>query len=255
MHSNLGDNDFPQFRESDFRNLVHSISDIKRVRSCKDALTGDLVLRFDIDYSIFSIGPILKILSEFRGLSASFYLLVDSNQYNIFSKLSRSFLEKIAEHGHEIGLHFNPTVGEQRQDILQADFDRQMELLEMSLGWRATSYSVHNPSSNGFFSAAGDVINLYGEKYFSKDRYVSDSSHRDPTRILAIVEQHDDAICQLLLHPENFLGLHLTYAENVYEHFNATYRQFLSDFKVNTVLANELSGTKSIRDFVDLTDH
>ena len=255
MLANLKDADPPKFRELDFRDLIQSISASKRIRSCKEALAGDLLLRFDVDYSIFAVTPILRNLSEFKDLSASFYLLVDSNQYNIFSRFSRIALEKIAENGHEIGLHFNPTVGERRQEILQTDFDRQMDLLEISLGWRATSYSTHNPSTNGFFTAAGEVRNLYGERYFSPDRYVSDSSHTDPKRILKIIDLHDDAICQLLLHPENFLGLNASYINNLSIHFETMYQEFISDFNINKKMMIELDKYSFLKDLLmDGTD-
>jgi hypothetical protein len=191
-------------------------------------------------------------LSEFKGLSASFYILVDSSQYNVFNKTSRAIIDDIVDRGFEVGLHFNPPPAQLVKQSMQFEFNHQKEILTRAIDREIYSYSTHFPSVFGFFQSDGAERNLYSEPYFGLGRYISDSSHADPRRILEAMVGNEDSVFQLLLHPENYFGSKLTYASNLYEHFGLLYNQLLLDFGVNAVMQKELGETSSLRDLLNV---
>ena len=67
------------------------------------------VLRHDIDFSLKYALKVAEIEAA-RGFSAYYFILLTTNFYNAFSSQGRKILLRIKELGHELGVHFDPTV-------------------------------------------------------------------------------------------------------------------------------------------------
>ncbi len=65
-----------------------------------------VILRHDIDYDISKALRFAEVEKE-MGVASTFFVLVTSDFYNIFSKKNSDMLKNILELGHEIGLHFD----------------------------------------------------------------------------------------------------------------------------------------------------
>ena len=139
------------------------------------------ILRHDIDNDI---GKALQLaeLERDEGVSSTYFVLVTSDFYNVFSAESGKLLRKIADCGHEIGLHFDEvrypeivTPEDARTHILE-----EAGLLGLAAGTTVKTVSMHRPSK---MMLAADLsipglINSYGQEYFKGFKYVSDSRRR-----------------------------------------------------------------------------
>ena len=138
-----------------------------------------VILRHDIDYDI---GKTVKLatLEKTMGVSSTFFVLLTSDFYNVFSKESYKDLEKIAEDGHNIGLHFDElrypeAVG--NPEIIKQLILKESEILERVVGKKIDVVSMHRPSQ-GMLEADLDIpgmINSYSRTFFKEFKYLSDS--------------------------------------------------------------------------------
>lgn len=65
-----------------------------------------VIFRHDIDNSLERALKIAKLENE-NNIKSTFFVLLSTDFYNIFSKESNSILKEIISLGHEVGLHFD----------------------------------------------------------------------------------------------------------------------------------------------------
>ena len=65
-----------------------------------------LVLRHDVDMCLERAVAMATVEAEL-GVSASYFLLVNTEMYNVGSRHARNLVGEILRHGHKIGLHFD----------------------------------------------------------------------------------------------------------------------------------------------------
>lgn len=94
-----------------------------------------VILRHDIDYDIKKSLEMACIEAE-AGVTSTYFVLLTSDFYNIFSKKNTEMLQKILSFGHDIGLHFDEVrypdcinVEEIKEKIIY-----EVEILEKILG-------------------------------------------------------------------------------------------------------------------------
>lgn len=163
-----------------------------------------VILRHDID---MDIGKAVKVgeLEAQMGVSSTYFVLVTSNFYNVFSRRSQDMLRRLLDLGHAVGLHFD----EAKYDCGPADLVLAMEqettLLEHCLGCAVTSVSMHRPSAAtldaDYRIREGKVINSYGSEFFRHHKYVSDSRRNWREDVLAIVSGGAHSRLHILTHP------------------------------------------------------
>ena len=186
---------------TDLKNNTHRIfSDY--TAPCSD---NTVILRHDIDYDIKMAVDIAEINREL-GVAATFFIMTDSQFYNIVSNGMGGLLEKISDSGQKIGLHYCCHRGTFDID----DAERKFMLLKSIIPQAERIIAWHNPDGslselnekaeeNGFISA-------YSENYFSPESYVSDSNLRNsPAEICGFVQENTSRIVQLLIHPFNWI--------------------------------------------------
>jgi hypothetical protein len=112
------------------------------------------------------------------GISATYYLLVSTQMYNIASVSSRRQAHAIARGGHRIGLHFDATQYCGSRDELEGHARFECETLERLVGVPVSSISFHRPTRDlvGMTGQFAGRRHTYEPCFFHQVGYISDSS-------------------------------------------------------------------------------
>lgn len=141
-----------------------------------------VILRHDIDNSLEK-AAVLAELEHKIGIQSTYFVLLVSDFYNVFSKQSAEFLNRVISCGHEIGLHFDEVRYPElsgNSDAIREKIIQECRLLEAAVGRKITTVSMHRPSKailEADLEIPG-IINSYGSVYFKGFKYLSDSRRR-----------------------------------------------------------------------------
>jgi hypothetical protein len=118
--------------------------------------SGDLFLRHDVDLSLAAAVEMAELEANL-GVSTTYLLMTESVFYNLSSPDGVAALARLRELGHAVGLHaVYPNV----------KLDSRFEPV---VSW-------HNPRPEYMSDEIDGAVNAYGTRYFSPDRYRSDSN-------------------------------------------------------------------------------
>lgn len=162
-----------------------------------------LILRHDIDMSIEAAVAMAERENSI-GVASTYFVLLRTEFYNIFSRRSTNQLQCILSLGHKIGLHFDASPGSESKSELINSVIHECEVLASHLGNAIRVFSLHRPISgmiqNGF--KVKGRINTYDPRFFDDIGYCSDSRgdwyHGHPLEHPAIM---NGTALQLLTHP------------------------------------------------------
>ncbi len=143
------------------------------------AQKNTVIIRHDIDFDLAHALAVAK-MEHARGVAATYFIMLRSEMYNVFSTLGSQHIRDIQALGHTIGLHFDasayPDAG---ADELREAVHREMQTLENWFGWPMKSMSFHRPRPQHLEDGAGALTAPYLHSYqtcFMKDRtYFSDA--------------------------------------------------------------------------------
>ena len=111
---------------------------------------------------------------------------------------------KILQCGHEIGLHFDETAyGSLNEKSCVEKILREKDMLSELLGTEITTVSMHRPSQRVLESdwQIPGMINSYGEMFFQKFKYLSDSRRHWREPVLELIESEKYEKLHILTHP------------------------------------------------------
>lgn len=162
-----------------------------------------VILRHDIDNSIEKALEVAKIESN-NDVNSTFFVLLSTEFYNIFSLKSYELLKEIINCGHTIGLHFD----EKRYVInnkeeLEHYVEYEKNVIENALGTNVDVVSMHRPSK---WILENDIrfknaINSYSENFLQEFKYLSDSRMYWRENVLRIIENEEYNKLHILTHP------------------------------------------------------
>lgn len=140
------------------------------------------------------------------GVTSTYFVLLTSDFYNVFSKKSSDGLKLIVAHGHSIGLHFDEVCYPEisgNVEAIKEKIKEEAEVLSRAVGSRVDIVSMHRPSS---FVLEADIkipgmINSYGQKFFKEFKYLSDSRRRWREPVEEIIESEKYERIHILTHP------------------------------------------------------
>lgn len=140
------------------------------------------------------------------GVKSTYFVLLTSDFYNVFSKKSRDGIKQIQEKGHTIGLHFDEVCYPDilgNAEAVKRKIIEEAELLSSVVGDKVDIVSMHRPSQ---FVLEADMeipgmINSYGQIYFQKFKYLSDSRRRWREPVDDIIESGRYESLHILTHP------------------------------------------------------
>ncbi len=163
-----------------------------------------LLLRHDVDMCLRRAVRLAEVEAEL-GVSASYFILVNTEMYNIGSNAGRQSLRRLLDLGHEVGLHFDAAhVRENDLDTLTREVDRESSILEMQMGHPVRVVTFHRPARwlIGHAASLSGRIHGYQPRYFEHMGYCSDSAgafrYHAPLDHPAVQEGR---ALQLLTHP------------------------------------------------------
>lgn len=153
---------------------------IRNYHSCADA-PRCVILRHDVD-TCLSQAVRLAELEAGEGVRSTWFVLLRTDFYNVFSKSGLEALRHIQALGHEIGLHFDeasyvPPLG---PDGVIQNVIKECGLLSALLETSVSTVSMHRPSKSTLEAdyAIPGIVNSYGKTFFHDFKYLSDSRRR-----------------------------------------------------------------------------
>ena len=102
----------------------------KRLNYLKIGMEKKFLIRHDIDFDI-KLAHDMALIENELGIVSTFFFLTSCHSYNVLSKESRLLIMKINEMGHEIGLHFDPTL---YKENLQTHVESEAKILSLASG-------------------------------------------------------------------------------------------------------------------------
>jgi peptidoglycan/xylan/chitin deacetylase (PgdA/CDA1 family) len=161
------------------------------------------LLRHDVDVDPGAAFQLAEIERDL-GIRSTFFFMVRSPCYNLFSRANADLVELILKMGHWLGLHYDAGFKPRAIAELEDDVAQQTAMLTSQFGQTVGVVSFHQPSSevlSGKISLS-KFINTYDKEDLKGFQYVSDSNkkwrHPEPGRMMG------EAVypkLHLLIHP------------------------------------------------------
>ena len=223
---------------SDFLNHLKSKG---KVTTLKDWDGGkSFILRHDVDLDIELAYDLAKI-EEDHNIHSSYFFLTSGNTYNILVKKNSDMLREINKMGHEVGLHFDPTI--YSEDIMIEAVKKEAEILSFASGSEIRSISLHNPSIHGTYPMFEGYNNAYDPKIFSNENYISDSRMQFRGKdIYGFLDGIERSHIQILLHPMHFSEKGYGYDSILKKYINNILNDLHEYFSTNTTYQEQTGG-------------
>ena len=184
-----------KFTYDGYRNLIselrqhdYKISDYYCYKNVKKSC----ILRHDVDQSLWKALQLAKIEAKLN-VNSTYFILLTSDFYNVFSSQNKRLIHEISELGHTIGLHFDEVTyfdTKMNSDMITDLKEYEVKLcsfiqseaatLSELLNIQVDIVSMHRPSK---FCLERDlripgIINSYSQEFFQGFKYLSDSRRR-----------------------------------------------------------------------------
>lgn len=164
-----------------------------------------LLWRHDCDYSL-NRALMLAKLENAAGVTATYFVNIHCEFYNLFERNQLDILHQIVALGHDIGLHFDAAFYQTTSETeLESQVKQEADLLESFVGVRPTAFSFHNPTAAHLCCEAeqyAGLVNCYSRLFKSSVSYCSDSNgYWRFRRLFDVLESGADSSLQVLTHP------------------------------------------------------
>lgn len=201
-----------------------------------------VILRHDVDMSLDK-ALIFARLENSKSIGSTYFVLLSTNFYNVFSRESGDVLQEITALGHTIGLHFDEKrYPIQEQDDLKKFVNYERGILANALGLDINVVSMHRPSK---WILENDVcfeglVNSYSKTFLQDFKYLSDSRMHWREDVTSIAKNRHSDKLHILTHP-------FWYSEA-----NGQIRGRLEDFIRNAVMERYYNVKDNLRDLEDI---
>jgi len=167
-----------------------------------------LLLRHDVDICLARAVMLARLESELH-IQSLYCVLLTSELYNPLSRENISHVRELIALGHEVGLHFDvsvyndrerPLAPERMTEHVAMEAARLTEIVRVPV--RVMSFHIPAKPLQGLAERIAGLIHTYEPRFFSEIGYVSDSSgewrYGHPSEHPKV---RDGAALQLLTHP------------------------------------------------------
>lgn len=160
-----------------------------------------IYLRHDLDICLEEALDMAALETEL-GIQATYFVLVNSPIYNLFSKDSLEFLNELANKGHWIGLHLDPAMFPTEDS---SEVEKHISELINFYGTvipLVSAVSFHRPNPNVLGREFKAFVSTYSSRFFKEVKYVSDSRGvwREGCPCQALRKRQYPSL-QMLVHP------------------------------------------------------
>ena len=137
------------------------------------------IMRHDVDFDVKAAFRLAKLESDFsKELKSTFFILLSSDFYNVFSRETTTSLNRILALGHDIGLHFDEKKYNcKNSETMMDTVYEEAYMLGKMLGVIIRAVSMHRPSKQTLeadYSFEG-MQNSYSQVFIRDFKYLSDS--------------------------------------------------------------------------------
>ena len=193
------------------------------------------ILRHDVDNSLYEAVKLGKIEYE-NNVKSTYFILLSTDFYNIFSKNSRTLINELVSMGHHIGLHFDEVKYDINNEVaLKKYVKKEIDIMSQELELDINVVSMHRPSKwvlegNIIFD---NLINTYGKEYFEDFKYVSDSRMHWREYVTEIIKSSNYKRLHILTHAF-WYGVYNELPKNILKNFlNTKSREMYFALKSN----------------------
>ncbi|SRR5712691_1743586 len=164
-----------------------------------------VILRHDIDF-IPRLALEMADIEASHGIRSTFFFLVRSHVYNLFSPANAAILEELHRRGHAIALHcaVPPTIPANEHALIRL-VEEDLAIARRAFPGVSATFAWHTVAPD-FLSRWGGLavpgfVNAYDARYFSQITFTSDSNaRRSPDELEEVLREGPTKI-QLLVHP------------------------------------------------------
>lgn len=201
------------FTQTNYRDMLATLAQagygFARFPQAQDRLAGGapfILLRHDVDLDLEAAARMAQAEAE-MGIVSTYFVMVRTAFYNVFSQAGSQSVGAILELGHDIGLHFDCAVypEDADTDTLAAACRQECHLLESWFGNKVETVSIHRPKPNvlaGDPALTAPLPHTYMDFYTKTIHYVADSRggwhYGTPMDQPAFRDRHP---MQILVHP------------------------------------------------------
>lgn len=174
-------NDFSYNR---FKSLLLSLKEkgfkdifFKEEEGCHEKF---VLWRHDVDVDLEAAFKLSKIEVEL-GIKSTYFFMINSWFYNLFSQEGIRFVQQIVGMGHQVGLHCDLQLDRYAvvdSDMVEQCVNRDFYVIEKFFDKNTFQrvVSFHNPPSLVLKRSFTSFYSTYQEKFFGKIKYLSDSN-------------------------------------------------------------------------------
>lgn len=207
-----------------------------------------VILRHDIDMDLEKALELAKLEHQNR-VSSTYFVLLCTDFYNIFSKKSNDILTEIISLGHDIGLHFdelkyNCKSVEEVKNMIK----KEVKIIDTYMNYHIKSVSMHRPSKLVLENDIdlNGLINSYSKEYFECFKYLSDSrmNWREDAEEIIVLQKYKKL--HILTHPfwykdeeESMRDILLSFIQQskykTFDNIDSNFRNLLEVININNI--------------------
>ena len=160
-----------------------------------------VVLRHDIDNSLAQALRLAQIEAD-AGVKSTFFVLLNTDFYNVASNRSKGLIKEIVKLGNDIGLHFDETAYDCDEQELKTFISHEAKVLSDIIEYPVSTFSMHRPNKRVLNSnlIVPGLINAYGHPFFDEFKYLSDSRREWREPVVKIITSGEYNRIQILTH-------------------------------------------------------
>lgn len=175
-----------EFTQVDYRRMLAALAeggyDFVRFPQTPDRLAAGapfVLLRHDIDFDLAAAVTMAQAEAE-MGIVSTYFVMVRTELYNVFSQAGSGHVRKFLELGHDIGLHFDCAAYPADMDTtaLAVACGQECHLLESWFDCTIETVSIHRPQPHvltGDPALTAPRPHTYMDFYTKSMHYVADS--------------------------------------------------------------------------------
>lgn len=227
------------FKYEQLTEFFHKLKEAGETKTFKEWKNDNsFLIRHDIDFDI-ELAYEVALIEKKCNVVSTFFFLTTCESYNVMSNHNRTLLRKIGDMGHEIGLHFDPTLYS-AEEMGKAAI-KEAYILSFAAKQDIRSLSLHNPSVYGEFPQFDNFNNAYDPRVFNDDIYIADSrmSFRGKNPFTWL-EKVKESPVQILLHPMHYSEEGYGYDEILCNSLMKFIKRVDNNFRVNTTYAKDM---------------
>ena len=161
------------------------------------------IICHDVDFDVEKALNLAKFEIDKHSLQTTYFILINTDFYNVFSNTVNQMIKEMIKMGHEIGLHFDETCYPSHCLSIVEHIKKEITLLEQIIEHPVKAVSMHRPSKTTLEAnlVIPCAVNRYSKLFFNDFKYLSDSRHNWKEDVESIVFSKQYSKLHISTHP------------------------------------------------------